>query len=133
MKQIISISILIFGSFFSFAQNQNELNIDAHNQFKRADEELRQVYSKIINEYKKDTVFIKNFKKSQRLWIQFRDAEMNVKYSESEKKYYGSVWPMCWSLYKTELTTRRINELKVWINGVEEGDVCAGSVKIKAD
>jgi uncharacterized protein YecT (DUF1311 family) len=68
-----------------------------------------------------------------RLWIQFRDAEMKMKYPEREDGYYGSVYPMCWSMYLTQLTTERITTLKQWLDGTEEGDVCAGSVRIKSN
>ena len=32
--------------------------------------------------------------------------------------------------YLDELTKSRIKTLKVWLDGIEEGDVCSGSVKI---
>jgi len=34
-------------------------------------------------------------------------------------------------MYKEELTIKRSQTLKVWLEGVEEGDVCDGSVRIK--
>ena len=34
---------------------------------------------------------------------------------------------MCQSGEYEQLTRDRIRQLKVWIDGVEEGDVCAGS------
>jgi hypothetical protein len=34
-------------------------------------------------------------------------------------------------MYLTELTQDRIKALQVWIDGVEEGNICAGTVKIK--
>jgi len=116
---------------FCFGQTQSELNEEADRDYQKADRELIDVYQKILKEYKEDSVFIKSFKNAQRLWIQLRDAEMLAKYPETENRYYGSVQPMCWSLYKTELTNDRIKKLQVWVEGVEEGDVCAGSVKIK--
>ena len=85
---------------FSFAQTQAVLNQDAKKEFETADKELNQVYNNILKEYKKDSAFIKNLKKSQRLWIQLRDAEMKVKFPDRGNGYYGSVQPMCWSLYK---------------------------------
>ena len=124
--------ILQLNPSFSQAHYQRAKILAKEGEFEKADKELNQVYGNILKEYKKDTVFIKSLKKSQKLWIQLRDAEMKVKFPDRERGYYGSVLPMCWSLYKTELTIRRANELKVWINGVEEGDVCAGTVKIKA-
>jgi hypothetical protein len=56
---------------------------------------------------------------------------MKVKFPDREAGSYGSVHPMCWSLYKEELTRERLNVLKTWLDGTEEGDVCSGTVKIK--
>lgn len=107
------------------------MNQDAGNDFKKADKELNDVYNKIIIEYKEDTAFIKNLKIAQKRWIQFRDAEMKAKYPDREPGYYGSIQPLCWYSYLTELTTERTNKLKAWLTGIEEGDACAGSVKMK--
>jgi hypothetical protein len=60
----------------------------------------------------------------------FRNAELKVKYPETESGYYGSVYPMCVSIYLEKLTSERVKTLKGWIDGIEEGDVCRGSVKM---
>jgi len=54
---------------------------------------------------------------------------MLVKFPKREYGYYGSVQPMCWSEYLTQLTKERISTLKIWLNGTQEGDSCSGSVK----
>ena len=114
-----------------FAQTQAEMNDKAAQDFQKADKQLNKVYQQILNEYKDDIAFIENLKKAQRIWIQFRDAEMLAKFPDREKGYYGTVQPTCLSMYKTELTNARTKQLQIWINGIEEGDVCAGSVKNK--
>ncbi len=131
MKKISFLTVLFFIALFSYAQTQLELNQEADNKYKLADKELNRAYNQILKEYKPDTAFIKNLKKSQSLWVQFRDAEMKVKFPDREPGHYGSVQPMCWSLYKEELTRERLNALKVWLDGIEEGDVCSGTVKTK--
>lgn len=112
-------------------QTQIELNENATKDYEKADKELNSVYQNILKEYSQDTAFIRNFKKAQRLWIQFRDVQMLAKYPDRKKGYYGSVQPMCWILYKTELTTDRTKKLNMWLEKTEEGDVCSGSVNIK--
>jgi len=131
MKRILVFTITIFFALFSIGQTQHDLNEEAKKEYENADKELNETYNKILKEYKEDTAFIQNLKKSQRLWLQFRDAEMKVKFPGREVGYYGSVQPMCWSMYKEELTRERLKTLKVWLEGVEEGDVCNGSVRIK--
>ncbi len=112
-------------------QNQAEMNQQAYASYQKADKELNAVYQKIILKYKDDPVFVASLKEAQRIWIQFRDAELKMKYPRREQGYYGTVHPMCYSGYKEELTRQRIKTLQQWLQGVEEGDVCAGSVPIK--
>jgi len=54
-----------------------------------------------------------------------------MKFPDREPGFYGSVLPMCEAMYLAELTQDRIKALNVWIEGVEEGNVCAGTVKVK--
>lgn len=112
-----------------FGQTQFEMNQEEQRKYLKADKELNRVYNQILKEYKSDTEFLKNFKKAQRIWIQFRDAEMKSKFPDREQGYYGSIHPMCWSIYLTELIEERTKKLKVWLKGVHEGDSCSGSVK----
>jgi uncharacterized protein YecT (DUF1311 family) len=112
-------------------QTGAEMNQKAHVSYQKADKELNAVYQKIVVNYKNDPAFIASLKAAQRLWIQFRDAELKMKYPQREQGYYGSVYPMCYSAYKEELTRQRIKTLQQWLEGAEEGDVCAGSVKLK--
>jgi uncharacterized protein YecT (DUF1311 family) len=132
MKNIILILILNCSTFFCFSQTQLEMNNEENNKFKLADKELNATYQKILKEYKTDFEFLKNLKISQNIWIKFRDAEMKTRYPDrKEEGYYGSVQPMCWSIYLTQLTQQRTKNLKIWLTGIPEGDICSGSVTIK--
>lgn len=125
MKRFFCSTLTVFISVYSFSQTQLEMNETEHKRYLKADKELNQVYQRILNEYKIDTAFIKNLKTSQRLWVQFRDAEMKMMYPDREPGYYGSIHPMCWSIYKTELTNERIKKLKLWLTGQEEEESCS--------
>ena len=116
---------------FCFGQTQAEMNQNANIGFQKADKELNLVYQSILKSYKSDTEFVKNLKISQRIWIQLRDAEMKTKFPDRKSGYYGSAQPMCLSIYMEDLTEERTKKLKVWLTGIEEGDVCSGSVKMK--
>ena len=130
MKHILTI-LISFIYLTGFSQNQGDMNLDASASYKKADKELNDIYKKILSDYKSDSVFIKNLKASQRIWVTFRDSELKVKYPETEPGYYGSVYPMCVSIYLEKLTRERIKTLQEWIDGIEEGDACIGSVKMK--
>jgi uncharacterized protein YecT (DUF1311 family) len=106
------------------------MNIDAQARFVKSDKQLNDVYKTILSDYKEDDIFVTNLRKSQRIWIQFRDAEMNMKFPNNQEKTYGSIHPTCRALYLKEITDKRIEGLKIWIRGTEEGDVCNGALKI---
>jgi uncharacterized protein YecT (DUF1311 family) len=131
MKNTILIITVLLISTFGFGQTQYELNEAENQKYLKADKELNEVYGKILKEYKNDSAFLSKLKIAQNLWIKFRDAEMNAIFpEEDERAYYGSVFPMCWSIQITKLTKERTEALRKWLIGVEEGDVCSGSVKV---
>lgn len=126
------ILILLLVSNFCIGQTQLEMNQEADKNYKKADKELNLIYNKILKDYQTDTKFILKLKEAQKAWIKFRDAEMDALFPEEDKQLqYGSVFPMCWSKAITDLTNERIKKLKVWLSGIEEGDMCSGSIKIK--
>ncbi|MBU3666115.1 MAG: DUF1311 domain-containing protein [Chthoniobacterales bacterium] len=112
-------------------QTQLEMNGQAAEGLREADDELNTTYRKLLEEYAGDEAFIASLKEAQRCWVAFRDAQLQMKYPEREPGYYGSIQPMCEADYLAELTQERTAALKVWLEGVEEGDACAGSVKTK--
>lgn len=131
MKNLLILSFFFLISNFCFGQTQLEINEGVYSDYQKADKELNSTYQKILKEYNADPAFIKNLKIAQNIWIKFRDAEVNMKYPPREPGYYGSIQPTCWNMYMTELTQKRTKELKIWLVGIEEGDVCCGSVKMK--
>ncbi|MEP6793679.1 MAG: lysozyme inhibitor LprI family protein [Saprospiraceae bacterium] len=128
MKSLL-ISLFFLMSFTLFAQTQADMNDEAAQGFRTADSTMNVMYKKIQKVYSDDSLFLKNLKIAQRIWITFRDAELQLKYPASAG--YGSIQRMCYALYQTDLTNDRIRTLQIWLDGVEEGDACAGSVRIK--
>ncbi len=129
MNRILILLFLSF-NFCAFGQTQHEMHKDANNRYKKSDNELNKVYQKILTEYKSDSIFINRLKKTQKIWIAYKDAELEMKFpAENKQAQYGSVYPMCVSLFLKELTDERTKKLRVWLNGIEEGDMCSGSVK----
>ncbi len=113
------------------AQTQLEMNRQACDASRDADRRLSVLYARILKEYASDREFVANLKASQRAWVAYRDAEMKVIYPEREPGYYGSVQPLCECGERKALTESRMKELRRWVRGSEEGDVCAGSVRVK--
>ena len=86
----------------------------------------------ILQEYRNDQAFIEKFKLAETAWENFRDAHINSIFPAEDKQLnYGTVFPLCYYIELVKLTKERIKQLSPWINGIAEGDVCAGSRKIK--
>lgn len=117
-------------SCFEKANTQLESNECAAKEYREADAELNRVYKAILEKYKKDSVFLGKLRAAQRAWLAYRDAEIEAKYPHAEEpRYYGSIFPMCDSLYRAQLTRERVKKLREWLDGGEEGDACSGSVE----
>jgi uncharacterized protein YecT (DUF1311 family) len=102
--------------------------------FTEADAELNRVYNDVRRKYADDEAFLGKFKLAQRAWIAYRDAELEARYPATDKAdEYGSSYQGCAADVKTELTRARTIQLKRWLNGVAEGDVCAGSMRAGGD
>lgn len=129
--KIYTILFFLFFGLKGLGQTQLEMNESAQAKFDQADKQLNLVYKKILTNYSNDTNFIIQLKASQRIWIQFRDAEMKMKFPDKDQSNYGSVFPLCWFAYKEELTAERTKKLKQWLTGVKGGDVCSGSIKTR--
>jgi uncharacterized protein YecT (DUF1311 family) len=115
-------------------QDQMELTEKACSDYKKADAEMNSIYRKVLAENKKDRLFVQKMRAAQRAWVAFRDAHLESLYPATDKRAaYGSVHPMCHCMELQTLTDERAKVLKVWLDGVgeSEGDVCAGSIKIK--
>jgi uncharacterized protein YecT (DUF1311 family) len=123
--------VIFFAASWLHAQTQGGLDEQACGQFHKADVALNETYSKILKEYANDQQFIAKLKTAQRAWLAFRDAELEALYPKDNKQAeYGTVYPMCHCSELQFLTEQRIKQLKRWLDGTQEGDVCSGSVKV---
>lgn len=121
----------LFAAPLARAQTQGEMNAETAGEFQAADKQLNSIYQEILSNYADDEAFIASLKEAQRCWIAFRDAQLKMKYPDREPGYYGSIQPMLETIYLTELTKDRIKALQVWIDGVQEGDLSGGTVRVK--
>ncbi len=130
LKQLLLAIVILMTTMVAstHAQTQGALTANAGAAYQKADNELNRVYQKILKEYASQPLFIKKFKVAQRLWVQLRDAELAARYPQSGS--YGSAGPMCENIYLEDLTKQRTKFLKQWLDGIPEGDVCNGSVKV---
>jgi uncharacterized protein YecT (DUF1311 family) len=106
------------------SQTQHEMNADAFATLQRAETELTEVYQKALRYAENDPTLKQNLRQAQRAWIVFRDAHLEAIFP-AKKRY--SARPMAAALVQTELTAARIEQLKGWAEGMEEGDLTAGT------
>ncbi|HEV7681871.1 MAG TPA: lysozyme inhibitor LprI family protein [Pyrinomonadaceae bacterium] len=111
-------------------QTQQEINDQACSDYKQADREMNQAYQTILQDYRKDRGFVAALRKAQLAWIRYRDAHLNSIFP-GDRSQYGSINTMCRCNDLAELTKERTQVLNRWVAGIAEGDVCAGSVKVK--
>lgn len=130
---ILLLAMVLTGSVSNGAttQTQGELNQTACEKYKRADAEMNKTYQQIFRAYAKDQLFLDKLKAAQRAWLAFRDAHLESLYPDPSKGAYGSVNPMCRCIALENLTLERTKALQQWIQGLPEGDVCAGSIRVK--
>jgi uncharacterized protein YecT (DUF1311 family) len=99
------------------AQAQPEMNDCANQEFAAADKEMNEVYAKLVATMKDDPDSLAAFKKAQRAWVAFRDAEVAALYPRGADA--GSLTPMCGSLEMAHLTRQRSAELKRILKGLD--------------
>jgi len=80
--------------------------------YKNADWKLNEVYQHLLVQRKSNTVFIGNLKNAERLWIQFRDAQLTEKYPQIKPASDKSMFTKTQLTYLTILTEDRIKELQ---------------------
>jgi uncharacterized protein YecT (DUF1311 family) len=111
------------------AATQSEMSRCAGVAYADARRELDRVLGKIRTLYAGNADFIAALGVSQDAWQRSVDADLEMLYPGPDKQgQYGSVYGMCAGLDKLSMTLARIEFLKKWLNGNEEGDVCGGSI-----
>jgi uncharacterized protein YecT (DUF1311 family) len=111
---------LLFTSTILKCQSQIELTFQWCDKYTEADKELNLVYQNIIKKYSKDTLFIKNLKKTQNNWIKLKESDKELWMPEDPNWY--SAASMCFCQFKLDLTEKRTEFLKKWVLGPEERD-----------
>jgi uncharacterized protein YecT (DUF1311 family) len=90
------------------AQSQQEMNAEAAESFKKADQELNAVYAKVMANL--DDEAKEHLKRSQRAWVAWRDAEAAFR-ADAEARG-GSLWPLIHEGIRSRLTKERVKGLR---------------------
>lgn len=131
-RVVLSLPLLLLPFTVAFAQTQGEMGKDACDEYKKADIELNKLYRQILSEYKADALFVQKLRSAQRAWVAYRDAHLEALYPATNPQVeYGSVFLMCRCTALAEITRKRAEELRRWVDGVDEGEACAGSIRVR--
>lgn len=125
MKKILLPLTLLFSTLL-FANtiqckedgNQMQMNQCAYEDFKKADKALNKVYKALRNKKKNDKAYLANLKTSQRLWIKFRDAELDLIFTcetGDKRQCFGSMYPLLYNSEKAAITQQRVKGLENYL------------------
>lgn len=100
--------------------NQMEMNQCAYDDYEKADKALNNAYKELVKLKKGNKVYITKLKTSQRLWIKFRDAELETIFACEDgdmRMCWGSMYNLIYHVEMKELTDKRTATLKGYIKG----------------
>ena len=131
MKGIISVLLILFCGAAT-AQNVPTVQVDnsrnSCSDYLRLKKEIDDVTKKILDDYARDRPFIAKFKRAQSAWESFRDAQLEMQFSDVDKGDYGSAYPTCRCNALVDMTNQRLDDLVRWISNVNDGQSCGGSI-----
>ena len=128
---LITTTIFCCASYAADVQTQGEMNEAACKEYKDAEQVMTRIYKQILMEYRTDKVFVNKLKIAQGAWTNYKNAHVEAIYPNTDRSEYGTVYEMCRCDVLAAMTKNRTKELEQWSDGVDEGDVCAGSRKSK--
>lgn len=119
------------GFFKRAFEEQRKMDLQYKTAELRKKKALDSIYSLVLDQYKKDTLFTRKLQISQELWKKLIDANIEAIFPRTgDQFYYGQVLPSCISILRERFIQRRITFLKTWLDGIPEGETCHGSVKM---
>ena len=114
------------------ANSQHDLQACADHEFRRVDADMTQNYQQLLAKAQGDAVAERKIRAAQQSWLSFRDAQLEAMYPHADKPgEYGSSYPTCALLLKTELTRQRAIMLSRMLSPVE-GEVCDAGLRYRA-
>lgn len=99
--------------------SQADLNACYGAVYKKSDAALNELYNQIMGRLKSDQATTKLLTSAQKAWLAFRDAECNFSASGVSG---GSIYPMIYAICLDKLTSKRIEDFKIYLK-CEEGDL----------
>lgn len=128
---VLSIMLIVLAPALVAAQSQMEMTAEACRGMKAADAALNATWAAIVKRLRDEPKTFARLKTAQKAWLAFRDAHLTALYEPDDPALAGTARGMCECLEQEVLTRRRVEQLKTWAEGVEEGDVCVGNRPVR--
>lgn len=112
-----------------------DINTCAAEQLTQAKNQMEAALQKVKTTHQDDTLFLERLMQAQSAWKTWVDTELAARFptaqTNSARTKYGSLYPNCRHQIHADMMKARTKHLQQWLNGTEEGDVCAGSIRTK--
>lgn len=119
------------------ANTQLEMTRCAAQDMDAAEARMGLLYAIVLDKFRQDPETLRKIRSAQEAWLAFRQAHVAAIFPKAgtpeARSEYGSSFGMCLGLESAKLTGARIAQLREWAEGIEEGDVCAGSRGFSGD
>ncbi len=92
--------------------------------------QLDSLITKIIQLNKSDVNFIIQLEESQNSWEKYVLSDLSMRFPSENKTIYGSIYPSCRKIILDAQVKQRITFLKQWTDGINEGELCSGTIPI---
>jgi uncharacterized protein YecT (DUF1311 family) len=103
----------LFRAWPAKAATQAQLNTCASEETARVEQQLGDVYKRLLAKAGSRPEAVTSIKTAQKAWVAYRDAYMNAAYPPKDKQSeYGSIYPMEFNLLFAKLTQQQITALK---------------------
>lgn len=113
------------------AVTQRDLADCAARDMDAAEMQMNTLYAIVLDKFRGDPKTLAKIRAAQQAWLAFREAHVAAIYPKADtpdaQYEYGSSLSMCMASVAADLTGPRIAQLRDWVDGIEEGDICAGS------
>lgn len=113
------------------AVTQRDMTDCAARDMDAAEMQMNTLYAIVLDKFRGDPETLGKIRAAQQAWLAFREAHVAAIYPKADtpdaQYEYGSSLSMCMASVAADLTAPRIAQLRDWVDGIEEGDVCAGS------
>ena len=129
----MKIAFITLGIILSVAVLSSQEQADGRATFEKSDKRLNDAFQLLIAAKRSDSTYIKNLRATQRVWIQFRDAELKLMYANPASFEKDAFFPMTQAIYLSRFTDERTNvlleRLRAATNGLVTYDQFANRIQ----